>query len=56
MDILSVRDAFNEDLPYITHFIVLHPFLRRLKIFLLTFTTQLTLIKSDLRKKLAFGI
>ena len=51
----NMKDAFNEGLPYITHFVVLHPFLRRPQI-LLTFTTQLTLIKSNLRKKLAFSL
>ena len=50
-----MKDAFNEGLPYITHFVVLHPFLRRPQI-LLTFTTQLTLIKSNLRKKSAFSL
>ena len=31
------KDAFNEGLPCITHFVVLHPFLRRPQV-LLTFT------------------
>ena len=44
-----MKDAFNEDLPYITHFIVLDPFLRRPRI-LLTFTGYLTLIISKLSK------
>ena len=51
----NMKDVFNEGLPYITHFVVLHPFLRRPQI-LLTFTTQLTLIKSNLRKKSAFSL
>ena len=51
----NMKDAFNEGLPYITHFIVLHSFLRRTQI-LLTFTTQLNLIKSNLRKKSAFSL
>ena len=41
---------YNECLSYITHFVVLHPFLRRPQI-LLTFIRQITLIKSNLRKK-----
>ena len=39
----NVKDAFNEGLLYITHFVVLHPFLGSPQI-LLTFTRQLTLI------------
>ena len=44
-----MKNAFNEDLPYITHFVSLHPFLRRSHIFL-TFTRYLTLINSNLIK------
>ena len=49
-----MKDAFNEGLPYMTLLVVLDPFLKRPQI-LLTFTTQLTLIKSNLRKKMAFS-
>ena len=49
----KMKDAFNEGLPHITHFVILHPFLRRPQI-LLTFTTHLTLIKSN--KKSAFSL
>ena len=45
-----MKDAFNEGLSNITHFIVFHPFLRRPQI-LLTFVRHLTLIKSNLIKK-----
>ena len=51
----NMKDVFNYGLPYIISFVVLHPFLRRPQI-LLTFTTQLTLIKSDLGKQLAFSL
>ena len=52
----NIEDAFNEDLSYITHFVVLHPFLRRSQI-LLTSIIHLSLIKSNLiqQKKLAFS-
>ena len=45
-----MKDAFNEGLPFITHFVFLYPFLRRPQI-LLTFTRHLTLIKSNLIKQ-----
>ena len=50
-----MKDVFNEGLLYITHFVVLHPVLRRPQI-LLIFTTQLTQIKNKLRKRLAFSL
>ena len=59
MEILSVtflkkHHIFNEDPPYITHFVVFHPFLRGPQI-LLTFIRHLILTKSNLsKKKLAF--
>ena len=43
----NMKNTFNEGLPYITHFVVLHPFLKRPQI-LLTFIRHLTLIKSNL--------
>ena len=46
----NMKDAFNEDLLYIAHFVVLCPFLRRPQI-LLIFIRHLALIKSNLRKK-----
>ena len=51
-----MENAFNKVLPYITHFVVLHPSLSRPQI-LLTFLRHLTLIKSNLikLKKLAFS-
>ena len=51
-----MNHAFNEDLPYITHFIILHQFLRRPHI-LLTFIRHLTLIERNLIKQkiLAFS-
>ena len=51
-----MKDAFNESLPYITHFVVFHPFLRRQQS-LLTVIRHLTLGKSTLikQKKLAFS-
>ena len=48
-----MKDAFNEDLPYITHFVAIHPFLRRPYI-LLTFIRHLiyiNLIKQKKKKK-----
>ena len=45
-----MKDTFNEGLPYITHFAVVHPFLRRPQI-LLTFIRRLTLVKSKLIKQ-----
>ena len=48
-----MKDQLNEGLPYITYFViyfVLHPFLTRQQI-LLTFIRRLTLIKSNLSKK-----
>ena len=51
----NIKDTFNEGLPYITHFAVLHLFLRTPQI-LLTFIRQVTLIKSNFRKKLAFSL
>ena len=53
--IKNMKDAFNEDLLYIAHFVVLCPFLRRPQI-LLILMRHLTLIKSDLsKKKIAFS-
>ena len=49
-----MKDTFNEDLPYITHVVVLYPFLRRSQI-LLIFIIQLNLIISKLSKKKAFS-
>ena len=46
----NMKDTFNEGLPYIIHFIVFHPILRRLQI-LLTVIRHLILIKSNLSKK-----
>ena len=51
----NMKDAFDEGLPHIAHFVVLHPFLRRPQI-LLTFTIQLTIIKSKVRKKSSFSV
>ena len=48
--IKNIKKAFNEALPYITHFVVLYLFLKRLRI-LLTFIRHLTLIKSNLIKQ-----
>ena len=45
-----MKDTFNESLPFITHFIALHPFLGKPQISL-TFIRHLTLIKSSLTKK-----
>ena len=45
-----MKDAFNEGLPYITHSVVLHLFLRRPHI-LLTLVRHLTLINSNLLKQ-----
>ena len=42
-----MKDTFNESLPYITHFVALHPILTRLQI-LLTVIRHLTLIKGNL--------
>ena len=44
----NMKDTFNEDLPYITYFVVFHPFLRRPQI-LLTFIRHLTLRKIDFK-------
>ena len=50
----NMKDAFNEGLPYITHFLVLHLFLRRPQV-LLTYTRlDIYYIKSNL--KLAFSL
>ena len=46
----NTNHAFNEGLPYITHFIVLHQFLRRPHN-LLTFIRHLTLIEKNLIKQ-----
>ena len=46
-----MKDPFNEGKADITHFVILHPFLKRSKI-LLTLIKHLTLIKSNLSKKL----
>ena len=48
--IKNIKDAFNDGLPHITHFVVLHPFLKRSQT-LLTFIRHLTLIKSNLIKQ-----
>ena len=45
-----MKDAFYEDLSYITYSVVFHPFLRRPQI-LLTFIRDLTLINSNLIKQ-----
>ena len=46
----NMKDGFTEGLPYITHFVVYHPFLRRPQI-LLTCIKRLALMKSDLIKE-----
>ena len=46
-----MKDPFNEGKADITHFVILHPFLKRSKI-LLTLIKHLTLIKSNLSKKI----
>ena len=46
----SMKDAFNEAKPYITHFVVLHPFPRRPQT-LLTFIRHLILTGSTLIKQ-----
>ena len=45
-----MKDIFNEDLPYITHFVAFHRFLRRPQI-LLTFIRNLTLTKGNVRER-----
>ena len=45
-----MKDTFNEDPPYITHVVVLYPFLRR-SLILLIFIRHLNLIISKLSKK-----
>ena len=45
-----MKDEFNESLPYITHFVVLDPYLKIPQI-LLIFIRHLILIKSNLSKK-----
>ena len=49
-----MKNAFNEGLSYINHFVVPHLFLRRPQMSS-TFTTHLILIINNLRKKLAFS-
>ena len=51
-----MKDVFNEGLPYISHFVALHLFLRRPQISL-TIIRHLTLIKSNfiMQKKLALS-
>ena len=63
MDILSVTSIKRWRIHlmrvchvYIIHFVVLHPFPRRRPQIWLTFTRQMTLIKSDLRKQIAFSL
>ena len=46
----SMKDAFNKAKPYITHFVVLHPFPRRPQT-LLTFIRYLILTGSTLIKQ-----
>ena len=46
----NMKDTFNEDPPYITHFVALHPFLQWPQT-LLTFIRHLTLTKSNLSRK-----
>ena len=48
--IKNIKDAFNDGLPHITHFVVLHPFLKRSQTFL-TFIRHLKIIKSNLIKQ-----
>ena len=45
-----MKDVFNEGIPFITHFVFRHPFLRRLQ-FLSTFIKHLTLVDSKLIKQ-----
>ena len=46
----NMKDTLYEDLPYMTHFAVFHPFQRRRHV-LLTFIRHLTLTKSKLSKR-----
>ena len=45
----NIKEAFNDRLPYINHFVILHSFLRISQI-LLTFTRYLTVIKSNFKQ------
>ena len=52
-----MKDAFNEGQPYITHFVLLHPFLRRPQVLLAFTRLDIYYIKNNSRKKpLAFSL
>ena len=51
----NMKDAFNERLPYSTHFVFLHPILGKPQI-LLTFISHPTLMKKNLMKYTITGL